>query len=134
MGVIGQVAVAPVGADHVDGRQHAAGMVPVPVRQHDGFNAGEIDAELARIALERVRLRPGIEQQGVRLPAAMGRDQAGQSVIGAADALAGKHAHSLALQIGEFRFDVLGHARQAVSCVIDQNMNVPVDRPASGRA
>ena len=129
MRVVGQIAIAPVGPDHVDGAQHAAGMIPMPVREHQRLDAGQIDAELPGVAFECVLLRAGVEEKRVGLAAALRRYQAGQPVVGATDAFAGKDPHAFAVQVREFRFDVLGHAREAVGRVVDQDVNFQsVDR------
>ena len=112
----------PSGPDQVDGAQHAAGVIPMAVREHHRVDDAEIDAKLKAVALERLRFGPGIEEDRVTRPAAMGGDQAGQSVRGATDACAGENAHSLAMQVVEFRFDMLGHARQTVGRVVDQDV------------
>src|ERR1041385_478842 len=101
MGVIGQIAVSPVGAYEIDSAQHPSGMIPMAMREHDALDDAEIEAELPGVALECVGLRPGVEQDRVRNAVAMRRDQARQAVIGAADALAGQNAHALAIKIGK---------------------------------
>jgi hypothetical protein len=45
--------------------------------QHDALDGAEINSKLTRIAFERVSFRPGVEQNRVREPAALRRDQAG---------------------------------------------------------
>ena len=92
-------------------------MIPMAMREHDAFDEAEIEAELPCIALECVSLRPGVEQNRVRYAVAMRGDQAGEAVIGAADALAGQNAHALAIEIGKLGLDVTRNAGQAVGRV-----------------
>jgi hypothetical protein len=76
MGIKRDASLAIAYADEVERAQHAAGMVPVSVRQHDRLDRGEIQRQAISVALERVGLGPGVEQHDVTLRAAPRRDQA----------------------------------------------------------
>jgi len=68
----GTTAVAEL--DHLQCAQHGTGMVPMSVRQHDGFDTSHVEAEAIDVALEHRFVGSGVEQQRVCRFAAPGRD------------------------------------------------------------
>jgi hypothetical protein len=61
-------------------------MVPVPVGEDDPLDSAEINSESGDVALEDLLLRPCVEENRVPALAAIGGDEARQTMGGTADA------------------------------------------------
>src|SRR5262249_2321469 len=118
------IAVVSFSADHVDRAQHSSRMIPVSMRKDDAFYDPEIQSEPVSISLERIGLRPGVEQDRMAGVSAIRSNQAGKPVTGTTDAPSRKNAHPFPVQIGKFCFNIGRDSRQTVGRVIDQDLHL----------
>src|SRR5664280_3658900 len=86
--------------------RHCAGVVPMAMREHDAIDDSEIGAQTGGVALERIFLRAGIEQNAMTDSAAMRRHEARKAMRGAAQAFAGHHPNDAPHHASRFAFDV----------------------------
>lgn len=54
--------------DELNGRDHAAGMIAMPMRQCHNFNLAHVESKSFGISLKNIALRSTIEQQAVAFP------------------------------------------------------------------
>ena len=71
-----------------DGGLEPTAVIPVAVRQHDGLDLAEVDAENGRILRQRRAGRTGVEQQRVSLALDVRGEEQRQAVVRATDHLA----------------------------------------------
>ena len=106
-------------------------MIPVAVRQHDGLDLAEVDAENGRILRQRRAGRTGVEQQRVSLALDVRGEEQRQAVVRATDHLAREHRQPP----GRVETRPLGHhelrrGREAVGRVVHQDEHLEaIDRP-----
>jgi hypothetical protein len=67
MQIAGNRAAAVCLGDKFKRHRQTAGMVPVPMREHHGVDAGEVDTQPGPIVLDRELHRAGVEQNRVAL-------------------------------------------------------------------
>src|SRR6188508_1925052 len=79
---------APSGS-RVERGEHRAGMVPVPVREHDALDLAEVCPQPSAVSLEGEILRATVEKHAVAAGAPRRREQGGESMDRAAQAAPG---------------------------------------------
>ena len=117
--------------DRTDGDRQAAAVVPVPVRQEDGLDGGQIEVQPGRVVEPHVAVRADVEQHAARLVADAAGDEHREPMAGHAEVVEGGH-HVVAGAAGRRRaaqqrrhLRQLGHtgidARQGVGLVVDDD-------------
>ena len=103
-------------------------MIPVAMREHDGFDTAKIDTQSRAIVFDCKFHRAGIEKDSVTLSTA-GRFDERQSMIGTTLALAGQLPHTGSHQCGPFKGYIRWSGGQAVRNIVDQDLkSQPIDR------
>jgi len=97
VGVIRNRSFFVAGANEIERLQHSSGMVPMSVGEHDALDQIEVQAEPARVALERISLRSTVEEYAVLHVSAGRRDQQRKAVARAAKRVTGQFPHPVPL-------------------------------------
>jgi hypothetical protein len=94
-------------ADQAQGRLQPAGVIPVAVRERDGVELSEVQAQLAPVRAHRVPLRTGVEEDGAPFVGDVGPDQERQPPRCATAARPGQLGRPRSDQVRQLRGDRL---------------------------
>ena len=122
--------LAAVGAgDPPQGRQHAARVIDVAVRQDERLDAPHVEAETRGVAVDRIARRPAVEQKPMGAVAETPRHHQGIAPAGATEAVPGKGLGTGLQQVRDLPGHAVGKARHAVAHVVDEDRDL---RPVQG--
>jgi hypothetical protein len=115
-------------ANQIEGAEHAAAMVPMAVGEHHRLDPAHLDAEPLDIALEHRLVRPGVEEHGVGLVAAIGGEQAREAMGRVGDAVAAPETQAPAPEAPHLGLDEARGRGQVVGDIVDEDQDLePVD-------